>query len=199
MLKIIKSAVMLAMSALVLVSLQGCLATAVVGGAAVATKVATDPRTAGRQIDDETLEEKVAYNLNKDAQLKEEGRINVVAYNGKVLLIGQAPNEMAKDMAKSIAAGVEGVSKVYNEIRVGNKIGIGQISQDSWITTKIKSQLLGNASVKATEVKVITENGEVFLMGNLSESQISAAANVARETAGVRRVVRVIDYPNGAY
>lgn len=199
MLKIIKSAAMLAMSALVLVSLQGCLATAVVGGAAVATKVATDPRTAGRQIDDETLEEKVAYNLNKDAQLKEEGRINVVAYNGKVLLIGQAPNEMAKDMAKSIAAGVEGVSKVYNEIRVGNKIGIGQISQDSWITTKIKSQLLGNASVKATEVKVITENGEVFLMGNLSESQISAAANVARETAGVRRVVRVIDYPNGAY
>lgn len=199
MLKIIKSAVMLAMSALVLVSLQGCLATAVVGGAAVATKVATDPRTAGRQIDDETLEEKVAYNLNKDAQLKEEGRINVVAYNGKVLLIGQAPNEMAKDMAKSIAAGVEGVSKVYNEIRVGNKIGIGQISQDSWITTKIKSQLLGNASVKATEVKVITENGEVFLMGNLSESQISAAANVARETAGVRRVVRVIDSPNGAY
>lgn len=199
MLKIIKSAAMLAMSALVLVSLQGCLTTAVVGGAAVATKVATDPRTAGRQIDDETLEEKVAYNLNKDAQLKEEGRINVVAYNGKVLLIGQAPNEMAKDMAKSIAAGVEGVSKVYNEIRVANKIGIGQISQDSWITTKIKSQLLGNASVKATEVKVITENGEVFLMGNLSESQISAAANVARETAGVRRVVRVIDYPNGAY
>ena len=75
-----------------LLSLQGCLATAVVTSAAVATKVATDPRSAGTQIDDEILEERVAHNLNNDAQLREEARINVVAYNGKILLIGQAPN-----------------------------------------------------------------------------------------------------------
>lgn len=174
--------------------LQGCLATAVVGGAAVAAKVATDPRTAGRQLDDETLEEKVAYQLNKDDQIKEEARINVVSYNGKVLLIGQAPTEMAKETAKSIAAGVEGVSTVYNEIRIGQKIGIGQISQDSWITTKVKSQLLVNSQVKTTEVKVITENGEVFLMGNLSNTQANAAAEVARNVRGVNKVVKVITY-----
>ncbi|MBF0784096.1 divisome-associated lipoprotein YraP [Muribacter muris] len=174
--------------------LQGCLATAVVGGAAAAAKVATDPRTAGRQLDDETLEEKVAYQLNKDDQIKEEARINVVSYNGKVLLIGQAPTEMAKETAKSIAAGVEGVSTVYNEIRIGQKIGIGQISQDSWITTKVKSQLLVNSQVKTTEVKVITENGEVFLMGNLSNTQANAAAEVARNVRGVNKVVKVITY-----
>ncbi|KMK51850.1 hemolysin [[Actinobacillus] muris] len=174
--------------------LQGCLATAVVGGAAVAAKVATDPRTAGRQLDDETLEEKVAYQLNKDDQIKEEARINVVSYNGKVLLIGQAPTEMAKETAKSIAAGVEGVSTVYNEIRIGQKIGIGQISQDSWITTKVKSQLLVNSQVKTTEVKVITENGEVFLMGNLSNTQANATAEVARNVRGVNKVVKVITY-----
>lgn len=181
-------------TALCCLALQGCLATAVVGGAAVAAKVATDPRTAGRQLDDETLEEKVAYNLNKDEQIKEEARINVVAYNGKVLLIGQTPNEMAKDTAKSIAAGVAGVSTVYNEIRIAPKIGIGQISQDSWITTKVKSQLLVNAEVKTTEVKVITENGEVFLMGNLSNTQANAAADVARNVRGVNKVVKVITY-----
>ncbi len=71
MVKIIKRISLASLFAFTFASLQGCLATAVVGGAAVATKVATDPRTAGRQLDDETLEEKVAYNLNKDAQIKE--------------------------------------------------------------------------------------------------------------------------------
>lgn len=180
--------------ALVFASLQGCLATAVVGGAAVATKVATDPRTTGRQVDDEVLEEKVAYNLNKDDELKEDARLNVVAYNGKVLLIGQAPNEAAKEQAKNIAAGVEGVEMVYDEIRIGEKIGVMQVTQDGWITTKIKSQLFANSEVKATDVKVITENGEAFLIGKLSNTQADAAANVARNVNGVKKVVKVITY-----
>ncbi|WP_301098501.1 division/outer membrane stress-associated lipid-binding lipoprotein [Otariodibacter sp.] len=171
--------------------LQGCITTAVVGTAAVATKVATDPRTAGRQIDDETLEERVAYNLNRDAQLQEEARINVVAYDGQVLLIGQVPNETAKQTAQNISGGVDGVRNVYNEIRIAPKIAVGQISKDSWITTKVKSQLLVNAEVKATDVKVITENGEVFLMGNLSRSQADVAANVAKYVDGVSKVVKV--------
>ncbi|QGM80297.1 division/outer membrane stress-associated lipid-binding lipoprotein [Otariodibacter oris] len=172
--------------------LQGCITTAVVGTAAVATKVATDPRTAGRQIDDETLEERVAYNLNRDAQLQEEARINVVAYDGRILLIGQVPNESAKQIAQNVSGGVEGVRNVYNEIRVAPKITLGQVSKDSWITTKVKSQLLLNAEVKATDVKVITENGEVFLMGNLSPTQANAAANVAKYVNGVVKVVKVV-------
>ncbi|MDH2998841.1 BON domain-containing protein [Pasteurellaceae bacterium LFhippo2] len=194
MLKLIKRLSAASLFAVTFLSLQGCIATAVVGTAAVATKVATDPRTAGRQLDDETLEEKIAYNLNKDEQIKEEARVNVVSYNGKALLIGQVPNDSVKETAKSIAAGVEGVSTVYNEIRVNNKIGAGQISLDSWITTKIKSKLLVSSEVKTTEVKVITENGEAFLLGNLSPEQADAAAEVARNVNGVNKVVKVITY-----
>lgn len=194
MLKLMKRVSSLAFFAFVLTSLQGCITAAVVSSAAVATKVATDPRSAGRQLDDETLEEKVAYNLNQDAQLKEEARVNVVAYNGKVLLIGQAPNDAAKEQARNISAGVEGVSNVYDEIRVGEKIGVMQIGKDSLITAKIKSHLLANSEVKATEVKVITENGEVFLMGNLSNEQANAAAEVARNSLGVSKVIKVITY-----
>lgn len=194
MLHICKKIGLVSLFGVSLLGLQGCITTAVVGTAAVATKVATDPRSAGRQLDDETLEEKVAYHLNKDAQLQEEARINVVAYNGKILMVGQTPNDSAKETAKSIAAGVEGVSEIYNEIRTGEKIGVSQIAQDSWITTKVKSQLLLDAEVKTTEVKVITENGEVFLMGNLSETQANAAAEVARNVSGVSKVVKVITY-----
>ncbi|HDL5155223.1 TPA: divisome-associated lipoprotein YraP [Mannheimia haemolytica] len=176
------------------ISLQGCITTAVVTSAAVATKVATDPRTTGTQVDDEILEEKVAYNINKDEQIKQEARINVVAYNGKVLLIGQAPSMDVVENAKNLAAGAEGVTEIYNEIRQGEKIGFGQITQDSWITAQVKSKLLVNSEVKATEVKVVTENGEVFLMGKVSQNQADAAAEAARNVGGVTKVVKVFSY-----
>ncbi|MGR6981069.1 division/outer membrane stress-associated lipid-binding lipoprotein [Testudinibacter sp. P27/CKL/0425] len=178
------------------VGLQACITTAVVGTAAVATKVATDPRTAGTQIDDETLEVRVSSALNKDAEIKETARINVVSYNSRVLLIGQVPNESLKETAKNLASGVEGVTDIYNEIRVGEKISFGQISQDTWITTRIKSKLLVNSQVKSTDVKVITENGEVFLMGSVTEAQANAAAEDARYVGGVSKVVKVFSYIN---
>lgn len=190
--RLIKLTVLLAAA----VGLQACVTTAVVGTAAVATKVATDPRTAGTQIDDETLEVRVSSALNKDEEIKEDARINVVSYNSRVLLIGQVPNESLKETAKNLASGVEGVTDIYNEIRVGEKIGFGQISKDTWITTRIKSKLLVNSEVKSTDVKVITENGEVFLMGNVTEAQANAAAEDARYVGGVTKVVKVFSYIN---
>lgn len=192
--KLVKRLLQGSLLAVGFLSLQGCVTTAVVTSAAVATKVATNPRSTGTQVDDEILEEKVAYNINKDAQIKEEARINVVAYNGKVLLIGQAPSADVVENAKNLAAGAEGVTEIYNEIRQGQKIGFAQITQDSWITTQIKSKLLVNSEVKSTEVKVITENSEVFLMGKVSQIQADAAAEAARNVSGVTKVVKVFSY-----
>lgn len=99
--------------------LQGCVAAAVVGTAAVGTKAATDPRSVGTQVDDGTLELRVSSALSKDEQIKKETRINVTAYQGKVLLVGQSPNSELSARAKQIAMGVEGTTEVYNEIRQG--------------------------------------------------------------------------------
>ena len=85
--------------------LQGCIVAALGGGAAAA-KVGTDPRTAGTQVDDETLEFKVENAVEKDAQIKTEGRVNAVSYNGRVLLIGQVPNSGVKETAADLAKGV---------------------------------------------------------------------------------------------
>ncbi|WP_040976473.1 division/outer membrane stress-associated lipid-binding lipoprotein [Necropsobacter massiliensis] len=176
--------------------LQGCIAAGVAGTAAVATKVGTDPRTIGTQVDDETLEEKVLSAIKKDEQIKTEARVSVVSYSGRILLIGQVPNESLQEIATNLAKGVENVNEVYNEIRVGQPISVGQISKDSWITTQIKSKMLVNAAVKTSDVKVITENGEVFLMGNLTHDQANAAAEVARNVSGVSKVVKVFKYLN---
>ena len=173
--------------------LQGCVA-AVIGGGAVAAKVATDPRTTGTQIDDETLEFKVENAVEKDAQIKAEGRVNAVSYNGRVLLIGQVPNSDVKDTATALAKGVKGVNEVYNEITVSSKISFAQISKDSWLTTQVKSKMFVDGRVKATDVKVISENGEVFLLGNVTQSQANAAADIASKISGVKKVIKVFKY-----
>ncbi len=173
--------------------LQGCVA-ALIGGGAAATKVATDPRTAGTQVDDNTLEIKVRYNISKDPQIDDEARVEAISYSGRVLLIGQVPNESLKSVAESLARGTEGVDNVYNEIRTGTPIDFKTRSKDTWITTQIKSKLFIENSVKATDVKVITENAEVFLLGNLTSTQADAAAEVARNISGVRKVIKVVKH-----
>ena len=112
--------------------LQGCVAAAI-GGAAVAgaTKVATDPRSMGTQLDDETLESKVNSAIKKDQQIKSEARISVTSYSGRILLTGQVPNENLREVASSLAKGVQNVNDVYNEVRVGPKVDFAQISKDS--------------------------------------------------------------------
>lgn len=173
--------------------LQGCVAAAVVGTAAVGTKAATDPRsvgTGGRWY----LEVRVNSALSKDEQIKKETRINVTAYQGKVLLVGQSPNAELSARAKQIAMGVDGANEVYNEIRQGQPIGLGEASNDTWITTKVRSQLLTSDLVKSSNVKVTTENGEVFLMGLVTEREAKAAADIASRVSGVKRVTTAFTF-----
>ncbi|XTZ38930.1 division/outer membrane stress-associated lipid-binding lipoprotein [Salmonella enterica] len=168
--------------------LQGCVGAVVVGSAAVGTKAATDPRTVGTQVDDGTLELRVNSALSKDEQLKKEARINVTAYQGKVLLTGQSPTTELSSRAKQIAMGTDGAVEVFNEIRQGQPVGLGTASTDTWITTKVRSQLLGSDQVKSSNVKVTTENGEVFLMGLVTEREGQAAADIASRVSGVKHV-----------
>ncbi|WP_455425910.1 division/outer membrane stress-associated lipid-binding lipoprotein [Dryocola sp. LX212] len=168
--------------------LQGCVAAAVVGTAAVATKTATDPRSVGTQVDDGTLEVRVNSALNKDAQIKKDARFNVTAYQGKVLLTGQTKNTELASRAKQIALGVEGTTEVYNEIRNIAPVGLGTASSDTWITTKVRSHLLSSDQVKSSNIKVTTENGEVFLLGLLTEREGKAAADIASRVSGVKHV-----------
>lgn len=174
--------------------LQGCVAAAVIGTAAVGTKAATDPRSVGTQVDDGTLELRVSSALSKDEQIKKETRVNVTAYQGKVLLVGQSPNSELSARAKQIAIGVEGTTDVYNEIRQGQPIDLGTTSNDTWITTKVRSQLLTSDQVKSSNVKVTTENGEVFLLGLVTEREGKAAADIASRVSGVKRVITAFTY-----
>lgn len=174
--------------------LQGCIAGVVVGSAAVATKTATDPRSVGTQVDDGTLEARVENALSKDQQLKKDARVVATAYQGKVLLTGQSPNADLTARAKQIAMGVEGTSEVYNEIRQGTPVSLSTASSDTWITTKVRSQLWTSDTVKSSNVKVTTENGEVFLLGLVTQQEGQSAAQIASQVSGVKHVTTAFTY-----
>ncbi|WP_392560662.1 division/outer membrane stress-associated lipid-binding lipoprotein [Orbus mooreae] len=175
------------------VMLQGCVA-AVVGMGAGATKVATDPRTTGTQVDDTTLDSKIGIKLKDEGDYFKGSRVVASSYNGNVLLTGQAASQAVIDKAVSIVESVDGVKKLYNQMRISDTVGALTITDDAWITTKVKSALVANKDTKARDIKVITENGEVFLLGIVTPTDGRLAADIASKVSGVRLVTTIFTY-----
>ncbi|ASG66552.1 osmotically-inducible protein OsmY [Idiomarina piscisalsi] len=180
----------LIIAALCLGLLQGCAAVAV-GAAAVGVSSASDPRTIGTQIDDQTIEMKANAKLGNEERLNK-ARVVAVSYNNNVLLIGQAPTEALKRLAEETIRDTNGINQIFNQIRIGSKASAGVLAGDSWITSKIKLKFASNDAVPATSIKVVTENAEVFLLGNVTQQQANAAIEIARNVDGVERVIKAL-------
>lgn len=173
-----------------LLSLQGCAAVAV-GAAAVGISSATDPRTIGTQVDDQTIEMKTNAKLGNDEKL-EGSRVVAVSYDTNVLLVGQVPSEALKRRAEDVIRDTNGINNIFNQLRIGSKASAAVRAGDSWITSKVKLKFANNKSIDATNIKVVTENAEVFLLGHVSQSEADAAVEVARNVEGVERVIKAL-------
>jgi osmotically-inducible protein OsmY len=153
-------------------------------------------RTAGSVIDDEIIETKLLVNLdNKDPQFTQ-AHISVTSYNGVVLLTGQVPTESLRQIAAEVASNVNKVRRVHNELAVSGTASMVARSNDTWITTKLKSKMFIRPKIQGGRIKVVTENGTVYLMGLLSRDEGQRAANLVRQTAGVQKVVILFEYIN---
>lgn len=172
--------------------LQGCAAAVVAGGATAVTS-ANDRRTLGAQIDDKNVVLKAIRALADDPATAEGSNINVTSYNGVMLLTGQTRTEQVRQRADALVAKIDGVRDVQNQIRLGNNTGMTTRTRDSWISTKVKTQLLADEQVSGLNIKVITENAEVFLMGLVNDQEAAKAVDIARHVDGVARVVRAFE------
>ncbi|MGD9000889.1 MAG: division/outer membrane stress-associated lipid-binding lipoprotein [Granulosicoccaceae bacterium] len=178
------------------VSLQGC-AEMVVGGAAAGATVAHDRRTAGTFVDDELIELKAARKLSDDKELAEQAHINVTSYNNIILLSGEVPNETLRTRAADLVRPIPKVRQVHNELVIAAPSSLLTRTSDGWITTKVKTSLFSIKNMPGfdpTRVKVVSENGTVFLMGIVRRVEADAATDVARRVAGVQRVVKLFEY-----
>jgi osmotically-inducible protein OsmY len=184
-----RRALRLGAAALALASLSACVPL-VLGTAVGGAFVATDRRTSGIQLEDNTIEIK-AGNRIKDA-LSDEGHVNVHAYNRRVLLTGEVPNDAAKAAAAQAAGAVENVDQVYNELMVGFTSSIGSRSNDVLLAGKIKATLVDARDIIANAFSITVERGEVYIMGLVTEREANRAAELAASVSGVKRVVKVM-------
>ncbi|MBL4941797.1 MAG: BON domain-containing protein [Colwellia sp.] len=178
---------------LILSTLQGCAVVAVVA-ITTGASVATDRRSIGNQIDDQSIEVAAYNEIAKNKSLSDNTNLHITSVNGSVLVIGQAPNTYLRDQAINIVNNIQGVVRIHNQIRIGNITSVTTQTNDVWLTSKVKTALFSSDKINGNDIKVITENAEVFLMGLVSKKEADAAVNVTRNISGVNRVYKAFEY-----
>jgi len=173
--------------------LEGCVPMIVAGAAQVAVS-AGDPRSTGAQIDDQTIEIKVTTEAG--SRWGNDVHLNVTSYNGIVLLTGEAPSTIIQDEITKLAKSTDRVRIVQNEMVIGPVTDLSARTNDTYITSKVKTRLLDDDKVKALYIKVVTERSVVYLMGIVPREEGTQAAQVAATTSGVASVVKVFEYKN---
>lgn len=154
---------------------------------------ATD-RTMGRAIDDEVIENVALVNIRKASEGLADSHIRVTSFNGIVLLTGQVRAESLKRQAEEVTKRLRNVRRVYNELDIAGPTSLLARSGDSWVNNKVKTRLIASETAPGRDIRVVTENGVVYLMGLISRDDADIAAEIARNTGGVVKVVRMFEY-----
>ena len=177
----------------ILALLHGC-AAVVVGGAATGANVAHDRRTTGTFIEDEAIELKSLKAFTDDKEINDQAHLNVTSFNTIVLVTGEAPTEELRQRVIQIVWNISKVTHVYDEISIAGPSSLMSRSGDTLITTKVKTKLIAEKNLDGTHVKVVTENGVVYLMGLLTREDADKATEITRQTGGVQKVVKLFQY-----
>ena len=180
----------LLVGATVVPALQGCIPV-VATGITSGVLATVDRRSLGTQTEDESIEWKASARVSE--KLGDQAHVNFTSFNRKVLLTGEVPTSEAKTEAEAIVSGIANVQGVLNELVVGPASSYSNRSNDSFITSKVKSRSVDSGKFNPVHVKVVTEAGTVFLLGMVTQPEADAAINVARTTAGVKRVVNLLE------
>ena len=185
--------VMLIMSASTLL-LQGCVPLAATGIGAAAL-MAGDRRSTGIYVEDENIEWKARGRL---IDRFKDTHVNVTSFNLTVLLTGEVPSEQVKTEVADAIRSITSVKNVVNELVIGGNTAYTARANDGLITTNVKTRFINNGKFSINHVKVVTESGTAFLMGIVTREEAEAATELARNTGGVSRVVKVFEYSENA-
>ncbi len=162
-----------------------------VAGFAGTAMVASDRRTSGAQLEDETIELRGSARVRDT--LGEKAHVNVTSYNRQVLLTGEVPTERDKQLVASLVEKVENVKSVVNELAVMAPTSLSSRSNDLVVTGKIKASLVDSRDLFANSFKIVTERNTVYAMGRVTQREANSATNVIRNVGGVNKVVRLFE------
>ncbi len=154
-------------------------------------------RTVGARVEDQSIETKVIVNMKSQEPAFKKAHFDVISHNGVVLLVGQVASNELKNKATEITSQTSSkIKRIHNELEVADKTSLLSRSNDTWIATKVRTLMLTNNEVPLSQLRVIAENGAVYLMGLIDQAGGDNAARLAGSVSGVTRVVKVFEYVN---
>lgn len=182
----------LAIALLATALLQGCIEMALMGGAGVAVATVEDRRTTGTQLEDRGIELRAGNRI--DDRYGDRVHVNVTSFNRYVLLTGEVPDEQTRGDIETMVRGVPNVQGVSNDLQVAGRSSATSRSNDTLITTNVKTRFADANKFNVFHVKVVTEAAVVYLLGIVTEQEAADAVEIARTTSGVRKVVKMFEY-----
>ena len=174
------------------VPLSGCVPMVIGAGGAAVYSSLEDRRSTGTQIDDEAIETRASNRISD--RFGSRVHVNVTSYNRIALVTGEVPDDGARTEVEKIVRAVPNVRDVTNDLQISGISSYGSRSNDAYLTSKVRGRLLDTKRVSPVHLKVVTESGVVYLMGVVTEPEADEAVDIARNTGGVRKVVKVFEY-----
>jgi osmotically-inducible protein OsmY len=172
--------------------MQGCVPIVLGAGGAAAYSSLEDRRSTGTQIDDESIEVRASNRISD--RFGSNAHVNVTSYNRIALLTGEVPDERSREEAEKIVRAVPQVREVTNDLQVAGISSYMARTNDSYLTTKVRGRLLDTKRASPVHIKVVSESGVVYLMGVVTEAEADEVVDIARNTGGVRKVVKIFEY-----
>jgi len=169
--------------------LTACVETAIIGAVAASAIVLSDRRSVATYSKDAWIDIQAATPLSEIGSTKNT-HIIANAFNSRVLLTGQVASEADKQKATDVVQAISGVKGVDNQLVVGPVTTLDVRNNDSFITSKVKARLVNDQPELGNAMKVVTENGVVYVFGMLTQSEVERGIEIVRTTAGVQRVVK---------
>lgn len=171
--------------------LSGCVPAVVGGGAAVGAAAVKEKGVTGAWSDTKISTAIKLALYKRDPDLHRLVDVNV--QNGEVMLTGAVPKEEMHLDAVKIAWEPHGVKRVIDNIGRSEGASIGTYTQDTWITTQLKSTLMFDGDIQSRNYSIKTVSGQVYIMGIAQDqAELDKVVNHARNTSGVTKVVSYV-------
>ncbi len=176
--------------------LSACLPTAFVACATAGGMVTGDRRSISTMMVDKKINCQALIQLNSEPRLKKTSHITTTTFNRVILLVGETRTEALRHRAYELVKAVPDIRRINNAVIIADPLDSKERTMDTWTTTKVKSIMLAEKGLNSTQIKVVTEDSVVYLLGLVTHPQAELATDVARQVSGVRKVVTLFEYIN---
>jgi osmotically-inducible protein OsmY len=172
--------------------LSGCVGVASKGIFGTGVSVALDPRTVGTQVDDSIMQKNLAgriFLMDKKYLLS----VKTKVLDGRIFLTGKVDNPEEKLKLTKLAWETSGVRSVRNDVKIKEEFNFQQSAKDILITSQLRSAMIFNKNIKATNYQIDTYKKKIYVYGiALSSDERDLVVKEAEEILDVEDVIASI-------